>query len=359
MAEQAVPKKKFLTLGSVKFEEKIYFFKNLTLMLRSGFSIADAIGALAVQTKSKYFKKLLTEVSSKIVNGQSFASSLRNYPNDFDPLTVNMLEAGEQSGNLEPTLQQITIYMKKTYDLKKKIKNALIYPVVVLIMMVGMGAFMFTYVVPKILTLYEGNEDALPAPTKVVMFISNFLNNNTAVVVVMTVIGAGAFWFSLKQESTRTFYDKAILKLPIAGPVVKQISVARITRILNSLITTDVPIVQSFEMLSNTVSNRTYRAQLTSNIDNLKRGSTIASLFQARPDLYEPMITQMVEVGERSGTLQEMTSEIAEFYEAEVDSVMSNLTVIIEPLLMAFMGLGVGTIAVAVIMPIYGLVNQI
>lgn len=352
-------KKIKFTLTSVPVVEKIFFVQNLALMIRTGFSIGDALSVLYKQTKHKGFRKVLETVRNDIVGGKSFASALGEHPTVFDDLFVSMVSAGETSGNLEGTLHEIVVQMKKTYTLKKRIRNAMMYPMLIVVLMGFMGTAVFIFVIPKVLSLYTNSNFALPLPTRVILVVSTFIQNNLlllAVSIVSVVVFLILVW---RTEPGRLFFNTIMLRTPILGKIIKQISIARISRVLNALITTDIPIVKGFQIISQTVGNRVFRKHLKEASGLLTKGNSIFSTIDSRPDLFEPVIAQMIKVGEDTGTLDEITNEIATFYEDEVDSTMANLTVIIEPVLMIFLGFSVGFLAVAIIMPIYGLVNQI
>lgn len=352
-------KKSFITLSAVSFVEKIFFIQNLGLMIRSGFSIGDALAVLGQETKSDLFKKIIAQLHADVVKGDSFANALAAHPNTFDDLFVNMVSAGEASGNLEETLRQLSIHMKKTYSLKRKIRNALFYPVLILVFMLIMGIFVFIYVIPNILNLYSGESYTIPLPTRIILVVSGFISTHALILITITIVISFILYLLWRSTPGRYAYSQFALHLPIFGTIVKKISVAGITRVLHSLIITDIPIVKSYEMISRTIGNRVYKRHLQQSSELLSKGNSIYSTLSGRPDLFDPVIAQMIKVGEDTGALDEMTSEIANFYEEEVDSTMQNLTNLIEPILMIFIGVGVGFLAVAIILPIYGLANQI
>ncbi len=346
-------------IHNIPLVEKIFFTQNLEIMVRTGFSLADALKTLSLQTKNKTFKKVILELQVDVEKGSSFSESLKKHPTVFSELFVSMIEAGEVSGKLDKTLKQLTIQMKKSHSLYLKIRNALTYPVIIFIAMVGIGTAMMIMVVPKILTLYEGTEYALPLPTRIVLAISNFLMNNGILSAVLAVLAVIAFATFISNEKGKKIWHKLLIISPIIGPIIKKINLAKMSRVLNSLLSTDISIVNSFDMIANIVGNRIYREHFKASSGKLQKGESISSVFKERPDLFPPVVGQMIQVGEQSGTLDDISSEIAEFYEEEVDSTMANLTVIIEPVMMLIIGAGVGVLAVAIVWPIYGLVNQI
>lgn len=353
-------KKRFaFTVASVPPVEKIFFVQNLGLMIRTGFSIGDALAVLGVQTKNRLLKKTIVKLHSDVIAGETFSAALAKHMEVFDELFVSMVAAGEMSGNLEETLKQITIQMKKSYSLKKKIRTAMMYPVLILVFMLIMGTLVFIFVIPKILDLYSGEQSNIPLPTRIVLTISTFIRTETLWIGVSASMVVLILYWIWRTEKGRLLMSKLLLRLPIFGAILKKIAIARIMRVLHSLITTDIPIVKGFQIIARTVGNRVYRQQLLRSSELLTKGNSIYSTIAPREDLFDPVIAQMIKVGEDTGSVDEMTDEIATFYEDEVESVMANLTVIIEPILMLVIGAGVGFIAVAIIMPIYGLVNQV
>lgn len=355
-------KKKFkihFTLRGVPVVEKIFFIQNLALMIKTGFSIGDALSTLGAQIHNKSLREAVLAVQAAVLRGDSFADALSKHPAIFDDLFTNMIAAGESSGNLEQTLFQLAVQLKKSYSLKKKVRNALIYPVLILSVMAVVGTGMFIFVIPKILDLYTGGGYALPLPTRIILWISNFITNNGIAIAAVLIVLVTSFLLALRTTRGRLLWHKFLLHLPVAGKILKQVNVAKISRLLHSLIVTDIPIVNSFHIIANTLNNLVYQMHLEQSSVQLSKGSTIHSTLSTRLDLFDPVVVQMIKVGEEAGVLDTMTEEVATFYEEEVDSTMANLTVIIEPVLMIIIGIGVGFLAVSILLPIYALVDQV
>lgn len=347
------------TLRSVPVTEKIFFVQNLALMIKTGFSIGEALHTLSEQTGDRMLRKVILDLHAQIVRGLTFAEALATHSAVFDELFVNMVAAGEASGNLEKTLFQIVYQLKKSYTLKKKIRGAMIYPSVILFAMVVVGTGMFIFVIPKIVDLYSSGGYTLPLPTRILLAGSTFVQANIWWLAILALLGLASFGIGLHTAGGRHLWHRVLLRLPILGTTIKRVNVARFSRVLNSLIITDIPIVKSFQIIATTLNNRVYRTFIQQSTDKLAKGNSISSLLAVRPDLFEPVVTHMIKVGEEAGVLDTMTSEIANFYEDEVDSTLANLTVIIEPVLMIVIGAGVGFFAVAIILPIYALVDEI
>lgn len=362
MSEQKEQKKKHRNpdlFNSVPSVEKIFFVQNLEIMVRTGFSLADALKTLVLQTKNKYFMEVIIELQAEVEKGTNFSEALKKYPKIFSELFINMIAAGEASGKLDKTLKQLCVQMKKSHSLFMKIRNALTYPVIIFCAMVVIGIAMLIFVLPKILGLYTGSSYELPLPTKIVLGVSAFIINNGIITAGIVIILIIAFILFLRNKKGHFIFDTLILKIPVAGPIIKNINLANMARVLTSLLTTDISIVQSFSMISKILGNRVYREYFAASAERLQKGENIAAIFKARPDLFPPIVSQMLQVGETSGSLDIITEEIANFYEEEVESTMANLTVIIEPVMMLIIGSCVALLAVAIVWPIYGLVNQI
>lgn len=312
-----------------------------------------------MQTKNKEFKNIIYDLKEQVEKGNTFHVALKKYKHVFSELFVNLVEAGEVSGKLEETLLHLLIQMKKSYALNKKIRNALMYPMIIVIAMIGLGIGMVIFVLPNLINLYAESDFVLPLPTRITLGVSEFLIGNGWIVGSVLLVLVGGFFLGISREQGKYYWHLILLKIPIISGIIKKINLAKLTRVLNSLIVTDIPIVDVFKIISKTLGNRIYRNYLLSVTNNLKSGETIYKIFNQRPELFPPIVSQMINIGEQSGTIDDITKKLAEFYEQEVADNMANLTVIVEPLVMLLVGAGVAFMAVSVIYPIYALVNQI
>lgn len=348
-----------LHITTVSKVDKLFFLQNILTMIKAGFSLDESLATLSQQTKKKEFQNIILDLHRQVENGVPFHTSLKKYPYVFSELFVSMIAAGEVSGKLEESLAQLLLQMKKSYALSKKIRNALMYPCIIVAAMIILGIGMMIFVLPNLIKLYSESGFTLPLPTRIVINISKFLIDNGWLVSIIAFILIVLFILIIRNKTGKMYWHKIILKLPILSNIVKKINLAKLSRTLNSLIATDLPIIEDFKIIAETLGNRVYRQHLSASTDSLKKGQSIASVFKTRTDLFPPVMTQMINVGEQSGTLDNITKELAEFYEDEVSDTMANLTVIIEPIVMLLVGVGVAFIAVSVIYPIYALVNQI
>jgi type IV pilus assembly protein PilC len=339
--------------------QKIFFVEHLRVMIRAGISISAAIDTLAEQADNKNFKGILTNIFYDIEKGESLSSSLAKYPSAFDELFVNMIRAGEATGKLEEVLERLYIQMKKNHELLSKIKGALIYPAVILTAMILIGIGMMVFVIPRITPIFKEVGATLPLATRMLIWVSDFASNNLIVLSVAVIIFVTLLVQLMKTDKGKMLFDSFLLKMPIISPIVKKINLALFARTLSSLLKTDIPIVQTFKITSKVMSNAHYRQALLESSEKIKKGVAIKEVVKSYPQLFSPVVVQMIAVGEETGSLDTILEELANFYENEVSQIMNNLPSIIEPLIILLLGVGVAIMAIAVIMPLYSLSEQI
>lgn len=346
-------------LLTIKLADRIFFTENLRVMIKAGLSLTESLQTIAMQTESKTFRQVIKEIQGYVESGNSLSESLAKYPKLFPSIFVSMIGAGELSGTMESALEQLTDQMQKDYELVSKIKGALTYPLVIVAATGLIGVGMMIFVIPQILSIFEEiGADQLPLPTKILIGFSNFMTNYWYLAILFTVLFVVGFSYLIKTKSGKYAWHTILLKMWIVGPIIKKINLARFSRTLSSLIRTDIPIVQSLQITREIVGNVHYKAAIDTMQERLKKGDTISSVLKESPHLFPPLIVQMTAVGERAGTTDEMLTEISEFYEAQVSAVMNNMSSIIEPVLILFLGGAVGGIALAIITPIYALTTK-
>lgn len=361
-------KKKFgqtdLSTYLIKFQkvglkDKIFFTKNLAVMLKAGLSLGQALHALAEQTANAKFKKILKQVEIKVKKGQSFADSLKEFPKTFPEIFISMIKSGETAGNLEEVLKQLHKQMKRDHELISKIKGAMIYPIIVITAMIGIGIAMMIFVIPKFITIFEEIQAELPLPTRILISLSHFTTHNGFFIALALIIIIGSLISFFRTKKGKRILHQIFLKLPVLSPIVKKINLARFTRTVSSMLKTNIPIVDTFKASSNILTNIYYKQALKESAEKIKKGQPINKSLAAHKDLFPPVVIQMATVGEESGSLDAVLEELANFYEDDIDQTMKNLPTIIEPILMLLLGLGVGAMAVAVLMPMYSLSQSI
>ncbi len=348
-----------LRFSRVPAKEKLFFLQHLGIMLKAGISLSDALNTLAKQTDNKLFKKILIDIAQRVEKGASFTDSLKRYEKIFGELFINMVEAGEISGKLEDVLRQLYVQTKKNYELKSKVKGALTYPTVVIIAMLGIGSFMIVFVVPKITAMFKEFNTELPLPTKILISVSDAIVSHGLISALIVVVTIASFIKILRTRRGKYIWQAIMLKMPIISPIIKKINIAQFSRTVSSLMKTDIMIVKTFVITANVLGNLHYRQALLTISEKIKKGGKINQIIASYPHLFPPVVTQMVAVGEETGELDTILEELAEFYENEVDQIMSNLPSIIEPILILVLGGAVGGMAIAIIMPMYSLTSAI
>jgi len=346
-------------LTSVPLAEKLFFIQHLGIMLKAGISLSTALKTLAKQTTNKRFARIIADISRNVEKGVSFTESLKPHEKIFGQLFINMIESGEISGKLEEVLKRLYLQFKKNHELVSKVKGALIYPIVILIAMSGIGTFMMIAVVPKITAMFKDFNAELPLATKLLIKFSDSLVANGLLYLVALIVVILTIVQLIKTKRGRYAFHGLLLKLPIFSPIIKKINLARFARTTSSLLKTDIMIIKSFQIAANVLGNVHYRQALMEMSDKIKKGGTINEVVANYPKLFPPVVAQMIAVGEDTGELDYILEELAEFYEGEIDQTMNNLPAIIEPILILVLGLVVGGMAVAVIMPMYALTSVI
>ncbi|MFA6594438.1 MAG: type II secretion system F family protein [Candidatus Buchananbacteria bacterium] len=347
----------FINLQKVPETAKIFMLQNLSVMIKAGLPLADALNILSEQSKSAKLKIILKEIQQQIRGGKNFADTLLPYQRDFGEMFVNMIAAGEASGNLEGVLNDLYLQLKKDHTIKSKIKNAMIYPIIIICAMIGLSIFVIVYVLPNLTLMFKDLEAGLPLPTRILIAISDFVTANGLILGPIIILAFILFWRLTRSGPLRLMWHQALLKLPIIGPISVKINVARMSAALSSLIQTDIPIPDSLKITARIMSNAVYKQALLEASEKIKKGIKLADVFK-QYKVFPVIIIQMVAVGEETGSLDTVLKNLAEFYQEEVEQTMEALPTIIEPLLMILMGVGVAGLAIAVILPIYSMTSQ-
>lgn len=345
--------------SSVREHDKILFARNLGAMLSAGLSLARALSVLERQTRNPRFSSVIGDIANGVKRGDALNVSLGKFPHVFPRLFIAMVRAGEEGGDLPGSLQTIADQMERIYQLKKKIRSALIYPAVVVIAIVGIGTLMMTNVVPTLAQTFEEMNVDLPASTQFIIAISNFLVNYTVVAVAL-VLGIGFGIYTLAHtKGGRRGIDLFFLKLPLIGPMVREVNAARTARTLSSLLSSGVDVLASLEIAGEVVQNSYFRDVIGDARRAVAQGEPLSVSFIRREDLYPTLVGEMMAVGEETGETTEMMKRLALFYEDEVDRKTKDMSTIVEPFLMLIIGSGVGFFAISMITPIYSLSESI
>jgi type IV pilus assembly protein PilC len=346
-------------LKHVSLSEKILFAKNLAGMLRAGLAISRALQVLLKQTKNGYLKSIITSLIDTIDKGGTLSAGLAKYPNVFPPLFAAMVRAGEESGGMPAALEEIVINLEKTYALKRKVKSALMYPCIIISAIIIIAILMFIYVVPTLTKTFKGLGVELPASTRLVIGLSDFISGNILLFIVIMIALIVAIVMALRFPLTRKAADRMVVHVPVLGTLVTQINTARTTRTLSSLITAGVSISRSLTITRDVLQSEPYKKVLAEALAAVEKGEPMSDVFKSHTKLYPVMVGEMMEVGEETGKVSAMLIDIATFYEAEVDAKTKDLSTIIEPVLMIFIGAGVGFFAISMLSPMYSIMDAI
>ncbi len=342
-------------LSRIPFVQKTLFIHNLSIMIKAGLSLVAALKVLVEQIEHRGLKKITREITEQVEKGREFSAVLVEYPRLLPNVYVCMIAAGETSGKLEEALSQVAEQMKKSHELTARIKGALIYPGVILVAMIGIGAEMMLFVLPKIIVMFDDFNTELPLPTRILIAVVDFSEDNALYILAGLVACVILCIWLMRKPTVRARVHRVTVRLPIAGRIIQQINLAQGTLTLSSLLRSSLPIVEAVRVTADVESNLTYRQAWLEVSEALKKGETLSQLLGRYPRLFPPMTIGMVRVGEESGQVEGMLKELAEYYAAEVDTIMRNFATIIEPVMILIMGLSVAGIAVAVILPMYSL----
>ncbi len=345
--------------GSVKLSELIIFTRNLSGMLKAGLPLARALSVVEKQTKNNIFKKILADLQNEINSGGTFSGGLAKYPKVFSKLFISMVKAGEESGNLSNALLEVGMNLNKSYTLTKKVKGAMIYPGVILSAMVIIGILLFAFVVPTLAKTFVELGVKLPATTRFIIGLGNFFSNYLIFALLSVfAIGFGGYML-FKAKFMQKYIDFVVIRIPVIGNIAKEVNTARTARTMASLLLSGVAITRAIEITSDVVQNIYYKKVLAEAKDKVEKGSPFSFAFTENTKLYPIMMSEMIQVGEETGKLSDMLLEIANFYEEEIEEKTKNLSTIIEPILMIFIGGGVGFFALSMITPLYSVLNNI
>jgi type IV pilus assembly protein PilC len=347
-----------LNRKSVSTKEMAIFTRQFATMIDAGLPLVQCLDTIAKQSENKYLKEVLVQVTQDVEAGSTLSDALRKQPKVFNNLYTNMVEAGEAGGALDDILERLAVHIEKAEALRRKVKGALTYPLVVAGVAILASVFMLVFIIPTFARMFSDFGAALPLPTRIVLGISYVLRTYWWALgagIVGAVFGVKRFY---STPAGKRKIDAFLLKSPIFGSLLRKTAVARFTRTLGTLISSGVPILTGLEITAETAGNEVVKSAVLATKAGIKDGDTIAKPLRAT-GVFPPMVVQMVAVGEETGSLDEMLSKIADFYESEVDTAVDSLTSILEPLMIVLMGVLVGGMVVAMYLPMFKLVSVI
>jgi type IV pilus assembly protein PilC len=348
-------------LGGTKVSSKdiAVFTRQFSVMIDAGLPLVQCLEILAGQQENKAFQDVLTATRASVEGGTTLSNAMAQHEKVFDPLYVNLVEAGEAGGILDTILQRLALYIEKNVKLKRAVQSALVYPVAVILVAVGVITLLLWKVVPIFATLFVGLGVDLPLPTRIVIGLSNLIGSIFGLLILVFFVGIGIgikVWYGTPKG--RLVLDSLLLKLPLVGILLRKIAVARFTRTLGTLISSGVPILESLDITARTAGNAIIERALLKVRQALEAGKTLAEPLR-ETEVFPGMVTQMIGVGEQTGAMDAMLQKIADFYEDEVDAAVKDLLAALEPAMIMFLGIVVGGIVISMYMPLFTLIGKL
>jgi len=346
--------KPLFSSGKQRITEKdiVVFTRTFSTMIDAGLPLVQCLKILGDQTENRTFGEIILSVKQDIETGEDLSDSLRKHPKVFNSLYCNLFEAGEAAGILDIIARRLAEHMEKAASLKKKVKSAMVYPACIVSVAVGVISFLMIFVIPAFTTMFSSGGAELPGPTAIVMAVSDMFRTKWHYMAGTAYAIYLVFSRLYATERGRAVIDGYALKLPVAGPLIQKVSIAKFSRTLGTLLASGVALLEGLEICARTSGNKTVENAVLNTMEAIKGGDTIAAPL-ARGKVFPPMVVQMIDVGENSGSLDSMLAKIADFYDEEVDTAVTDMTALLEPALMVFLGLVVGFIVVAMYLPIF------
>ncbi|MBU4318195.1 MAG: type II secretion system F family protein [Proteobacteria bacterium] len=342
----------------VKSKDIIIFSRQFSTMIDAGLPILQCMEILHTQQENKTFQKIIKKIKETVEGGSTLAEALKQFPKQFDDLFVNMISAGEAGGILDTILKRLAGYLEKSAKLKGKVKGALTYPVIVLLISLLVTAVILIFVIPVFQEMFSSLGGVLPAPTRVVVALSNFVKSKIIFIIVGIILFVIAFKKYYSTENGHKTIDRLVLKMPIFGLLIRKVAVSKFTRTMGTMLTSGVPILSALDIVARTAGNKTIETSIYSVRSAISEGRTMADPL-LETGVFPSMVCSMIAVGESTGALDTMLSKIADFYDEEVDQAVDNLTAMIEPFMMVFLGVVVGGLLIAMYLPIFTMAGQI
>jgi type IV pilus assembly protein PilC len=350
----------FSRLKGVNEQALVVFARQFATMINAGLAMVRCLDVLSVQCEDGVLKPVITQVRREVEGGSTLAAALGKFPKVFSALFVNMVRAGELGGILDDVLNRLATFLEKDFNLKKKVKSAMTYPAVILVMAVLIVLFLVIFIMPTFVELFNGMQMKLPVPTKILILFTNSARNPYIFVpfLVLSFVAFIAFNRYTSTQIGRRQFDAFKLKLPVFGMLIRKVAISRFCRTLGTLLQSGVPIMQALEIVGKASGNEVIAETVNKVRESVREGESIAVPLQLS-GLFPPLVTQMVAVGEETGNLDGMLSKISDFYDTEVEYMLASLTSLLEPILILVMGFIVGFIVVSVFLPLYQIIGNI
>ncbi len=339
-------------------KDVILFCRQFSTMIDAGLPIIQCMDILHAQQENATFKKMLKNIKEQVESGATLADSLKKYPKQFDDLFVNMVAAGEAGGILDTILRRLSAYMEKAAKLKGQVKGAMTYPIVTIIIAILVVAVILVFVIPVFQEMFADMGGALPGPTLIVIAISEFVKSKIHWIIIGVILFFIAFKRYYRTEKGRKFVDATVLKLPVFGILLRKVAVAKFTRTMGTMLSSGVAILEALDIVAKTAGNKTIERAIYTVRSGIAEGRTMADPL-AESGVFPAMVCQMISVGESTGALDAMLQKIADFYEEEVDQAVENLTALIEPFMLVFLGVVIGGLVIAMYLPVFKMAGNL
>jgi type IV pilus assembly protein PilC len=350
---------KDISIGNpVKLQHFVIYLRQFSTLLRAGVSVVESTRILADQTESKPLRKALLDVEQDLKEGNPFSSAVSRHKKIFTPLFINMMRAGEASGTIDETLERLAEHFEKQHQTRQKIISAMAYPIILLVIAIGVVIFLLVSVVPTFVEMFADFGGELPAITQFVLHASTFMQGFWWVIVLLAILFAGSIMLVRQKKETKYYLDYFLLRVPIFGKMLQKAALARMTRTLSSLFTSSVPILQAMGIVENVVENEVIARVIRQSRDSLEKGQSL-TVPMKNHWAFPPLISHMIAIGEETGSLDAMLGKVADFYEREVENSTERLKSLIEPLMIVLLAGLVGTIVTSIMIPMFDIFNQV
>ncbi|MDD5145478.1 MAG: type II secretion system F family protein [Candidatus Pacebacteria bacterium] len=349
----------FSIFDKVGLKEKIFFVRNLRIMIAAGISLPRSLNSLAELTKNKKFKKTILEIVEEVNKGKNFADSLSKHPDVFSELFCSLVAVGEESGTLEEVLQNLTVQMEKQNELSSKLKGAMIYPVVIICAMIGIGILMLIMVVPPLSATFADLGVELPPMTRAVIFLGKIMSEKWYFLLILLIIFVFSIRSAINTKSGKRRIDKILLKIPIISQLIKKSNSASAVRTVGSLVGSGVTMIRALEITAGVLGNVYFKESMLDAVEKVRKGKKLSEALRPYENLYSLIVVQMLEVGEETGETSDILQKLADFFDEEVAIATKNFATIIEPALMLVVGGAIGFFAVSMIQPLYSMLGSI
>ncbi|MBI3250548.1 MAG: type II secretion system F family protein [Candidatus Andersenbacteria bacterium] len=340
---------------SIGTRDLILLFRQLSSMIKSGLPVLEAIGIIMNQTHKTFFRRTLADIKYDIESGSSLSGAMNKHNLTFSPFILGVVKTGEASGSLSKAFESVADYLEIDYEFVRKVRAAFAYPVFVVVLVIILSFILFIFVLPQLVELFEEAGATLPLPTRILIGVTTFIQSYWYILIALGVTGVFILRSYLRTPEGRYTISNFALQIPLVRTLLTKLYLARLTSVLYTLFSSDVPVLESLTLARDAVGNRVYQRVLDDTVAAIKDGSSISSVWRHEPYV-PPMLTSMVEVGERGGTLDKSFKEASSFFRRDVEAALDTIAVLLEPLLIIILGIGVGIVVAAVLLPIYNLV---